>query len=442
MTPTQPVTGSAPGPEPTPPAADRPDEAGTPVAERRAGALAHRPRRGRKSSWLKRLVLGALGLAVLGLVVMAALPKPVAAELVPVVRGELEVTVDEDGRTRVKDRYVVSAPLAGNLARIELHPGDGVQQGAVLARLVPLSPPLLDQRSRKAAEARVAAANAQRKQVAAQIARAKSAATFAEDEAKRLRGLVERGALPSRDLERAELEARTLSAELASAEFAARVADYEVEIANSALGRMSGKGDAQEQWDLASPVAGQVLRVVQQSEGAVQVGTPLLELGDPAALEIVVDVLTSDAVRIQPGAKVHVERWGGEPLDGVVRLLEPSAFTRLSSLGVEEQRVNVIIDLRSPRASWTSLGDGYRVETRIVVWKDTNVLKVPGSAVFRHDGGWAVFAVREGRARLTRVETGQRSGIEVQITAGLDDTSRVIAHPSDRVVDGVKVVGH
>jgi HlyD family secretion protein len=405
--------------------------------------LRARPRnRQRAKRWVKRAVGAVAGLVLVGLVVLAALPKPVPAEIVTAMRGELEVTVDEDGRARVKDRYVVSAPLVGNLARIELHPGDSVAQGAVLARIVPLSAPLLDQRSRKAAEARVAAAAAQRKQVAAQIARAKTAAAFADDESKRIRGLVERGALPQRDLDRAELESRTLAAELASADFGARVADYEVEIAQSALGRMTGKASAEDQLDLPSPVTGRILRVLQQSEGAVQVGTPLVEVGDPAALELVVDVLTSDAIRIQAGAKVHIERWGGEPLEGIVRLLEPSAFTRLSSLGVEEQRVNVVIDLRSPRDSWLGLGDGYRIEARIVVWKENDVLKVPASAVFRHDGGWAVFAARDGVARLTRVEVGQRSGVDVQITSGLADGARVIAHPSDRVVDGVKVVDH
>jgi HlyD family secretion protein len=436
MATTPPSTGSPPEPAlaSSEPVQRRAPTGGSAVQRRRP--LHGRPRLKR---WLRRIAALLLGLGVLAMIVLAAIPKPVPVEIARVERGALEVTVDEDGRARVKDRYVVSAPLAGNLARIELHPGDSVERGAVLARLVPLSPPLLDPRAHKAAEAKVAAAAAQRKQVAAQIARAKAAASFAEDEATRVRSLVEHGALPERALEQAELDARTRVAELTSAEFAARVADYEVEIASSALGRMSGKSSGEEQWDLPSPVQGRVLRVLQQSEGAVQVGTPLLELGDPAALEIVVDVLTSDAVRIAPGAKVHIDRWGGEPLDGIVRLIEPSAFTRVSSLGVDEQRVNVVIDLRSARAQWLALGDGYRVETGIVVWKQDDVLKVPASAVFRRDAGWAVFSVRGGVARLTPVEIGQQSGLEVQIASGLDEGSRVISHPSDRVVDGVAV---
>jgi len=389
--------------------------------------------------WAKRVAIAAFLLAVVGMIVLASLPKPVPVDVVEAQEGAFEVTVDEDGRARVKDRYVVSAPLGGNLARIELDPGDAIEQGQVLARIVPLASPLLDERSRQGAEARVAASVAARKQARAQIERAKAALSFAEKDAQQQRELAERGSTPEQALDRALLEERSRKAELTSAEFGARVADYELQMARAALGHIQGDDQGEDQLEVPSPVTGRVLRVIQQSEGAVQAGTPLLEVGDPAALEIVVDVLTSDAVDIQPSAPVHIERWGGEPLEAVVRLVEPSAFTRVSSLGVEEQRVNAIIDLRSPRPKWTALGDGYRVEARIVTWQAERVLKVPANAAFRHAEGWAVFVVDDDVARLRPVELGKRSGVELQIAAGLEKGERVVTHPSDRVADGVKV---
>ncbi len=408
------------------------------------GRVGRRKKSGWKAvlKWSKRTIVVAFLLGVVAMIVMASLPKPVPVELAEVQRGALEVTVDEDGRARVKDRYVVSAPLGGTLARIELRAGDSVQQGDVLARLVPLASPLLDDRSRSTAEARVSASGAARKQAKAQIDRAKAALAFAKSEVDRLKGLADRGSIARQALERALLEKRTREAELTSSRFGARIAAYEQQMASAALGHLKGKGKKQDQLVVPSPVTGRVLRVMQRSEGAVQAGTPLLELGDPKALELVVDVLTSDAVNIGPGAKVHVERWGGERLEGMVRLVEPSAFTRLSSLGVEEQRVNAIIDLRTPYEKWSELGDGYRVEARIIVWQADQVLKVPSSAVFRQDDGWAVFVDQEGLASLKKEEIGRRSGLEVQIISGLEPGDRVVTHPSDRVTDGVKIVSH
>lgn len=390
--------------------------------------------------WTKRL-LGLLFLgAVIALLVFAWMPKPVPVELSTATRGTLRVTVDEDGRTRVKDRYIVSMPLTGNAARIELDPGDRVERGDILARVVPLASPLLDERTRQTSQAQVAAATASERQAAAQIERARTALEFAERELERQKKLFERGATSEEALDQATLEAQIRKADLASAKFAARVARYEVEMAQAALGRVSGLGGAEdEQMIVPSPIEGMVLKVLQKSEGVLQAGSPLLELGDPSALEIVVDLLTSDAIRVNPGAKTSIERWGGEPLEGRVRLVEPSAFTRISSLGVEEQRVNTIIELTSPRDKWKSLRDGYRVETRIVVWEKDGVLTVPGSAVFRHGDGWAVFAVKDGIAKLTPVEVGERNSLEVQVLAHLEEGARVVAHPSDRVEDGVQV---
>ncbi|MBN2191601.1 MAG: HlyD family efflux transporter periplasmic adaptor subunit [Polyangiaceae bacterium] len=390
--------------------------------------------------WTKR---GLLVLAVVGVVAAIAtawMPQPVPVDLATVEKGRLEVTVDEDGRTRVKNRYVVSAPLTGNLARIELEPGDAVEEGTVLARLVPLDAPMLDARSKRTSEAQVAAAGAAQRQAAAQIERARAALDFARREAVQQRALRAGGASTDRDVERAELEERTAEAELTSAEFGARVAAYELEVANAALGRLKRGGKAVDDEQLVlSPVRGRVLKVVTENEGVVQAGSPLVEIGDPGALEIAVDILTSDAVTVKPGCAVTLEHWGGGPLAGRVRLVEPSAFTRISSLGVEEQRVNAVIELSDPFPKWSSLGDGYRVEARIVVWSGDGVLSVPVSAVFRSGSGWAVFAVEGDRAHLRPVEIGRRTDTRVEIRSGLETGATVVSHPSDRVKDGIEV---
>jgi HlyD family secretion protein len=400
-------------------------------------------RRARRARWrLVKRILGVLAaLAIVGMLVLAWMPKPLSVEAAKASRGPMRVTVDEDGRTRVKDRYVVSAPLTGNLARIELRAGDKVKEGTVLARIVPLSSPLLDDRSRGSAEARVAAATASREQAKAQIQRAEASLEFAKQDVERERSLRATQSIPQVELDRAEVNARTLTAELASAQFGERVAQYELRVARSALGRIQnrGKADPSEQMEVPSPIDGLVLKIIQQSEGVVQAGTALLELGNPRALEIAVDVLTSDAVRIRPGAPVSIERWGGEPLSGHVRMIEPSAFSRVSALGVEEQRVNAIVDVDAPYERWMALGDGYRVETRIVVWEASDVLAVPASAVFRHGDEWAAYAVEGEVAHLHKVTLGQRDALRVQIVAGLEDGQRVVLHPSDRVVDGVRV---
>ena len=250
-----------------------------------------------------------------------------------------------------------------------------------------------------------------------------------------------RGTVAQVALDRAELEHRSRREEVTSAEFGVRVAAHQLEMARAALGRFDDGANAGEQMEVTSPIEGQVLRLLHESAGVVQAGTPLVELGDPSHLEIAVDVLTSDAVQITPGQRVIVERWGGDSLEGHVRLIEPSAFTRTSALGVEEQRINVVIDLDSPRDEWRRLGDGYRVETQIVIWEADDALKVPANAVFRHEGGWAVYAIVDGVARLTSVETGRRNGLEVEVIGGLEEGARLVAHPSDQVSDGVPVEG-
>lgn len=391
---------------------------------------------------VKRVLLVVFGLTAVTGLVFAWLPEPVPVDLVAVNRGTIRVTVDEDGKTRVKDRYVVSAPLLATSARIDLQPGDHVSEGQLLARLMPLQPALLDSRTKAQAERRVASAVASRKQAQSAVARARSLLEFAAEETARQRELSKHGATAERALENAELQERTAREELASTEFALRVAGYEVDMARLNLERQSGKVDPEDSIQLSSPVAGQVLRVIQQSAGVVQPGTPLLELGDVKALEIVADVLTSDAVHIKTKAHAWIERWGGgTALRARVRSIEPSAFTRVSALGVEEQRVNVILDLEEPHEKWSALGDGYRVEVRILTWEADEALIIPESAIFRRNDRWATFAVRQGKAEVVFVDVGHRNGELVEVLGGLSEGMQVVVHPSDRVASGVNVAG-
>lgn len=395
-------------------------------------------RRNRPGPWIRRALWGAAIAAAAAGLVYAWLPKPVQVDMEAARAEAMRVTVDEDGKTRVKERHVVSAPLAGNMARIQLRAGDRVERGEVLARILPVEPALLDARTKAGSEARVQAATAAQKQARSTIDRAKTALEQAENETARARELAKSGSIASAELERAELSLRARREELQSAELGAKVADHELEVARAALRRVQGPASG-DQFEVTSPIAGAVLRVVQQSEGVVTPGAPLVELGDPASLEIVVDVLTADAIGIRPGARVSIERWGGESLRAHVRDVEPSAFTKLSALGVEESRVNAVIDLDEPRTKWAGLGDGYRVEARVTIWEAPEALVVSDGALFRDGDSWAVFAVRDGKAELTRVEVGRKNGRVAQILRGLRSGDQVILHPSDRVVHGVRV---
>lgn len=390
--------------------------------------------------WISRIVLALIMIAIVAAIVMAWMPRPVVVETAAVRRDTLVVTVDNDGRTRVKDRYIVSAPLAGNLARIELQAGDQVKADSVVARLLPLPAPLLDAQSKAQAKARVAAADAALRQARSAETRAKAAQEYADAQLERNRPLAKQGVITQQNLDQAEFDLRTKSEATASASFGVRVARHNVEMARAALGRLDGSEDSADEMEVLSSVEGVVLQVLKQSEGVVQPGAPLLEIGDPTALEIVVDVLTTDAVRIDPGAKASVLRWGGQgELEAHVSRVEPKAFNRISSLGVEEQRVNVVLDLDSPQESWSSLGDGYRIEASIVVWEEEDVLVVPVSAVFRRDDSWTVLVVDSDVARLRTVEVGQRNGLEAEVLDGLEVGDVVILHPGERVSDGTSV---
>lgn len=411
----------------------------TTTLSRTSTGTSGRAARVKRGKMIRRALLGAFALSLATVLVLAFRPRPLEVDLATATRADLVATVEEMAKTRVRDRYVVSAPLAGDLLRIELRAGDAVKSGAVLARILPMQPGLLDARSRTEAQARVAGAAAAQRQSQAGISRAELAATHARDELGRTRRLVETGALANDALVRAELDSRIRNEELASARFAEQMAANEAAMARAALRRFERNEAGTDAFEITSPVDGRVLKVVTQSAGPVQPGAALVEVGNPDALEIVADVLSADAVRMSPGAKVTVDRWGGPPLAAHVRTVEPEAFTRLSALGVEEQRVPVIIDLDEPRARWAALGDGYRAEVKVVVAEKHRVIQIPLASVFRSGQGWAVYVARDGRARSVPVELGVRSDVAVEVESGLEEGARVLVHPGERVTDGIRV---
>jgi len=380
--------------------------------------------------------------ALLALLVWGFWPAPLLVESGMAKRAPLRVTVEEEGQTRVKDRYVISAPVAGYLQRIVLEVGDAVTQGQPLARMEPLRPEVLDPRSRARAEAQVAAAQASIKRAEQQESAARAAATYARNDYARKQQLEEKNLVSREVVEQAATRSREAAAELRSAGFAVEVARHELEAAKTALQfSITNNGEAApETVSIKAPINSRVLQIHHKSEGVLVTGEPLLEIGDPAALEIAVDVLSADAVRIRPGTRVQLLRWGGpQALDAVVRTVEPTGFTHISALGVEEQRVWVIADLVSPRKHWEQLGDGYRVEAHFILWEADDVLQIPTSALFRQDDSWAVFVIDAGKARLTTVSTGHDNGLITEVLDGLAEGTQVILHPDDRIEDGVRV---
>ena len=388
-----------------------------------------------------------IGLAILVAVAAAALawgfrPQPVAVEIGGVKRAPLAVTVEEEGRTRVRDRFEISAPVAGFVRRLDLDVGDGVARNQVVAELEPLRSTVLDPRTQAVAEAQVASAEYALQAAEQKTLAAEAEARRAEHEYTRRKKLRESGGVSQEEVDTAELLARRTVAEQRSAAFAVEVARFELEAARTALSYSAADPAAApgERVAVRSPVAGRVLRLVRRSEGVVAAGEVLIEVGDAAALEVEVDVLSSDAVRIAPGTLVRLSRWGGDAdLLARVRVVEPAGFTKVSALGVEEQRVWVIADITSPPEQWQRLGDGYRVEAAFVLWQGQDVLQVPAGALFRHGEGWAVFVVEDDRAVRREVSIGHRSAEAAEVIHGLTRGERVILHPSNRVDDGTRV---
>lgn len=399
----------------------------------------------------RKLLLILFAAGIVGAIAYGLVPEPIDVDLATVETGTVRVTVDEDGKTRIRERYVVSAPLAGRLLRIDLDPGDEIRAGeTVLATIEPRDPDLLDARSIAQAEALVKAAEAALEQMVPMLEKARADEEYAQAELERVRSARQRNpqAVTESEVESKLLNSRTATALLRSATHNEEIARFELDQARAALIRSrppeeTSPGEVVTNgWEFAirAPINGRVLRVFQESAAVVNAGTPLLELGDPSDLEVEIDVLSRDAVKIPAGAVVLLEHWGGNKvLQGRVRLVEPAGFTKISTLGVEEQRVWVIVDLLDPPQERTSLGDSFRVEARIIVAEVDDVLKVPTSALFRVGGEWAVFRVADGVARERLVKIGLRNGLEAEVVEGLSMGDRVVVHPGDDVSDGTPV---
>jgi len=390
------------------------------------------------------IVWGAIGAVVAAGLVYAFRPQPVLVDLSTVVTGPLVVTVDEEGETRVRDVFEVSAPVAGRMRRIDVEVGDDVVGGqTMVAEIEPSDPTLLDPRSEAQARAALRAAEANANLAKAELDEAQAELEFAEAQLRRARRLNQAKTISEQALDDAERHYKTSRAAVATAHSSLEVRRFELERAKAQLMspvHTQATHGICECVPLLAPVSGRILRILHKSEGVVEAGELLAEVGDPSDLEIVVDYLSSDAVRIKPGQRAIIEQWGGgEALSGRVRLVEPLGFTKVSALGIEEQRVNVILDLTSPREDWRRLGHGYQLEVRIVLWAGVDVLKLPLTALFRSGEDWAVFVDENGHAKLRLVEVGWRTGFEAEIVKGVAPGDQVILSPSDRISDGVRV---
>lgn len=412
------------------------------------------------------MIWTALALAAIAGLVYSLRPQPVLVDTATAQRGPLRVTVNEDGVTRIRERYVVSSPLSAQLQRITLKVGDPViANRTVVAQMQPTAPSLLDPRTVAESRARVNAAAQRLEAARAEFKKAEAAVDFAESEMSRVRQLRSSNAASASELDEKQLQFRIRTEEARAAAFGVNIAQYELELAKAALlltepelraaaaddlpaadggrtGDDTGSAEigADMQLAIRAPISGRVLRLYEESAGVVAAGQPLMELGDPTDLEIVADVLSVDAVQISPGADVIIDHWGGQrPLSGRVRIVEPSGFTKLSALGVEEQRVNVVIDLLDRAEKRENLGDGFRVETAIVTWQSDDALRIPTSALFRENDQWHVFTIVDGIARSVPVQVGANNGLLAEIVQGLDVGQPVIVHPSDAVQDGTAV---
>ena len=406
----------------------------------------------RATSGKKRLAWAlALGLGVAGLA-WFAWPRAVPVDLASVAKEPMGVTVDDDGKTEVRHVYTVSAPIAGKVLRIS-HPGGeaGVSRHVgdqvtanetVVAVMEPTIPGFIDVRSREEAQSAVSAADAAVKYAEAEVRRLDAAVTYYRTELARTEALARTQTVSAQSLDKAKFDAESNEAALVSAK--AQVGVWE-SVRKSLAARLIGPLSAPAQTDplccvnIRSPVTGRVLKILQESEAAVQAGTPLIEIGDPLDLEVVADLLSTDAVQISAGAPVRIDGWGGAPIQGRVKRIDPTGFLKVSALGIEEQRVRVTIDFADPPETWSRLGHDYRVIVHVTVWSSDNVLTMPVGALFRKGDDWAVFAVRDGRARTALVRIGHRNNRMAEVISGLVPGDRVVVHPSDRVSEGTRV---
>lgn len=387
------------------------------------------------------LVISAIIAAVVIAALYLAIRKPAyQVDLAEVTQGPMTVTIDDEGETRVHDLFVVAAPINGRLTRIELEPGDPVIAGqTVVARMTPVDSDFLDPRTEGRVRAQVQALDAMLASSSMRIEQARAARDLAKQEQGRLEALFNRGFATRAALDRANASLLSGNAAFSEAIRAAEAARFERDAARANL-VTPNSGRASATLAVRSPTSGTVMRVSRESEATVAAGTPLVELGDPRDLEIVTDLLSADAVRLPPGARVLIENWGGTtPLNGRVRRIEPFGFTKISALGVEEQRVNVIIDITDPPEKRAKLGHGYRVIIRVVEWESANAPQLPISALFRDKGKWAVFAVQNGRAKLVPVTIGRMNDEQAELLGGLKKGAVVILHPSEKISDDARV---
>lgn len=396
-----------------------------------------------KRGLTRKVVIWGLLAALIGLIAYGLAPKPIDVELGLVKHGPLTVYVMEEGRTRIPNRYIVSAPVSGNMRRVPLKPGDPVKAGeTLLTAIEPGMAPLLDVRTKAQAQARVEAATASVSRAKETLEMSKTAAKFAQTNWDRVKSKATQGSISASDRDTIEREALMRDREVRGGEFGLQVAEYELAQAKAALLQMeappgSSGGAVVE---VRSPVSGRVLKVQQESATIINAGAPILEVGDPADLEIEAEILSRDAVTIKPGDAVSVEQWGGDqPLKGRVRLVEPAGFTKISALGVEEQRVIVVIDILANKTEVGSLGDRYRVEVRVAVWHSDNLLLVPSGALYREGSEWKTFLYDNGKAKVVTVQTGHTDGKETEVISGLKDGDKVLMHPPDSVKEGVAV---
>lgn len=384
-----------------------------------------------------------------GLIIWGFWPKPIRVEVLPASYAPLTITIEEEGRTRVIDRYSLAAPVNGVTCHQQLKVGDSVTQGQILLTITPLASQVLDPRSRAQAEARLASAESALHAAQEQAGATKATAQLAVTEHKRILLLADKGLISREALDKAKTAVQTSAATKRSADFTVDVAKYDREAARTTLQYSASNQNEslntaantnEERVLLRSPINGKILKIARQCAGPVVTGEPLLEIGDPTALEIEVDVLSADAVRIAQGMQVTFDRWGGEqPLTGIVRIIEPVGFTKISALGVEEQRVLIISDFTSPKQLWQRLGDGYRVEASFIIWQQDDVLQIATSSLFRYQDAWAVFVVENGYAKRREINIGQRNGLTAQVLKGIEADEKIINHPSDEVDDGTRV---
>lgn len=388
-----------------------------------------------------------LGAALLTGLLFALWPRAVAVDIATLSEGPMAVAIEDDGVTRVREVYVVSAPIAGRMLRIEAHAGDAIEaQKTVIATMEPADPAFRDARAQRELEFTVSAARAAQDLAAANVRGREADLKLARQEHERARQLFAKGIVAKARLDNAEASVVSLEAALATAQAALRQRTFEVKTAEASLVVPSERGSAKAGkhccFTIRAPVDGQILRVMQENEAVVPIGAPLVEVGDPANLEIVVDLLSTDAVKVSEGDAVLITRWGGEgALNARVRRVEPFGFMKVSSLGIEEQRVNVIVELTDPHDRWRRLGHGYQIDAAILRWQSDKVLQVPIGALFRQGADWAVFRVDNGQARLTSVKIGQMNDRTGQVLEGLKAGDRVVSHPGERVSDGTSVTG-